>query len=192
MTAVLVDADWLRSDGPAAAFTTGENRLELPDGTMLDTRDESSEAVAIAVLASLAGRAAGLARAVGGDVWVEGNGLLARFTRILLGIDDVEPERPRVIVDTIGSADSIAAALSRVADLGMVILAAPTESTVALDLYPDAHRRGLTIAGVPLLERAGRSPAPAPDALVRLARRALCAPDSEPNGSVLWYRRGEE
>jgi hypothetical protein len=188
-SALLIDADWLRGEHPAAAFATGAERLELPDGTALDTDGKTGEDVAVAVLASLAGRAARLARTVGGEAGVEGTGLLARFTRILLGLDDREPEHPRVIVDTIGSAESITDGLRRLSDLGVLVLTAPTEPAIALDLYPDAHKRGLTIAGMPLLEHPGRPPAPAPDALVHLARQALCEAGSESRGPALWYRR---
>jgi hypothetical protein len=188
MSVRYVDAGWVRGGDDAAAFAVDGARLELPDGSTLGVDGQAPEDVAIAVLASLAARAAGLARSFGGDIAVVGTGLLARFTRILLGLDDEESERPVVIVDTVGSAESIAASLRRLGDLGALVLAAPAEAAVDLDLYPDAHRRGLTIAGMPLLERPGERPAPAPDALVRLAHRGLdCAAT---NGSVLWYRRG--
>ena len=189
MSSLLVDIDWQRGDDDVAAFATDGAQVVLPDGTTLDVGDATPEDVAIAVLASLAARAAGSARSFGGEIAVEGRGLLARFTRILLGLEEAEPDRPAVIVDTVGSGASIAASAGRLANLGALILAAPTEGSVALDLYPDVHRRGLTLVGVPLLERAGERPAPAPDALARLARRALGAGEVESDRSVLWYRR---
>jgi hypothetical protein len=183
------DVDWLRADRAVAAIVARAERVVLPDGTTLETKDHAPEAVAIAVLASLAARAATLARSFGGPATVNGRGLLARFTRILLGLEDEEPDRPAVIVDTVGSAAAIGAAVHRLADMGALVLAAPTEATVSLDLYPDVHLRGLTVAGVPLLEHPSIEPAPAPDALARLARRTLgTSAMSEANGMPLWYR----
>lgn len=186
-----VDADWLRGDRVIAAIVADEARVVLPDGTALDAQGQAAEDLAIAVLASLAARAAALARSFGGPVAVNGRGLLGRFARLLLGLEDDEPEHPAVIVDTIGSAEAIGAAVHRLADLGALVLAAPTEATVSLDLYPDVHLRGLTLAGVPLLENPAATPAPAPDALARLARRTLgTSGAAEAGATPLWYRLG--
>ena len=118
---------------------------------------------------------------IGGPAAVNGRGLVARFTGILIGIEE-SSDRPAVIVDTIGSgAMRSPTATRRVADLGAVVLAAPTEPSVSLDLYPDVHLRGLTLVGIPLLED-GVAP-PAPDTLVGLARRTL-ATASRPTRAV--------
>lgn len=184
-----VDVDWLRDDRATAAIVATAERVVLPDGTTLYTKQHAPEDVSIAVFASLAARAATLARSFGGPVTVNGRGLLARFTRILLGLEGEEPDRPAVIVDTVGSATAIGAAASRLADMGALVLAAPTEATVSIDLYPDVHLRGLTVAGVPLLEHPSKEPAAAPDALARLARRTLgTSAAGEANGTPLWYR----
>jgi hypothetical protein len=180
-----IDADWRRGGGTAAAIVLEDGHLRLPDGSALALRSEQPEDVAIAVLAALAGRAAAAARSIGGPAAVNGRGLVARFTEILIGLEESH-ERPAVVVDTIGSAEAIAEATRSVADLGAVVLAGPTEPFISLDLYPDVHLRGLTLVGVPLLED-GIAPPP-PEALAGLARRSLVAGDDAEGAAALWYR----
>ena len=171
--------------GAAAAIVLEGGELLLPDGSVLvAARRRPPEDVAIAVLASLAGRAAAAARRVGGPAAVNGRGLVARFTGILIGMEE-SSDRPAVIVDTIGSGAALDTATRRVDDLGAVILAAPTEPSVSLDLYPDVHLRGLALVGIPLLED-GVAPT-APDAL-GLARRTLATALEADASRALWYR----
>jgi hypothetical protein len=178
-----IDADWRRGADAAAAIVLDDGHLKLPDGSTLALDGERPEDVAIALLAALAGRAAAVARRVGGPTAVNGHGLVARFTEILMGLEELH-DRPAVIVDTIGSDEAIAEATRSVADLGTIVLAAPTEPSVALDLYPDVHLRGLTLVGVPLVGD-GAAPAP-PEALAGLARRSLAVWDAEGEGA-LWF-----
>jgi hypothetical protein len=182
-----IDADWLREGRAVAAIAAHGDRILLPGGATLATAGREPEELSIAVLASLAGRAASVARGHGGPVEVRGRGLVAAFVRILLGVEDEAPGRPSVIVDTTGGAAAIADATRRLADLGALVLAAPTEGSISLDLYPDVHLRGLTLAGVPLLEEPGVAPAAAGDVFLRLARGALGAAATEPEGSSLWF-----
>ena len=182
-----IDADWLRDGRAVAAIAVHDDRILLPGGATLATAGREPEELSIAVLASLAGRAASVARGLGGPVEVRGRGLVAAFVRILLGVEDEAPGRPAVIVDTVGGARAVADATQRVADLGALVLAAPTEDSIALDLYPDVHLRGLTLAGVPLLEEPGVAPPAAGDVFLRLARGALGDAAAEPGGPSLWF-----
>jgi hypothetical protein len=182
-----VDADWQRDGGAAAAIVLEEGRLSLPDGSQLPLQGARPEDVAIAILAALAGRAAAAARRVGGPAAVNGRGLVARFTEILLGLEESQ-DRPSVIVDTIGSDEAIAEATRAVADLGTIVLAAPTEPSISLDLYPDVHLRGLTLVGLPLLAD-DTAPAP-PEALAGLARGSLAVWHDEGEGA-LWFHAPE-
>jgi hypothetical protein len=93
-----------------------------------------------------------VAAAAAGPVPVEvtGAGELAAAIRAELGVPR-EPgeERPGTVVETTGDAAEIQAALARVRDLGLVVLAAPLASGAPdLDLYADLHVRGLTVQGL--------------------------------------------
>ncbi|MEV4380193.1 hypothetical protein [Streptosporangium sp. NPDC049644] len=79
---------------------------------------------------------------------VVGTGVLASLVRRAL--PEAGGRVPDVIVDTTGSARAVADALSRVARLGTVVLAArPTASALMVRTYQDVHVRGLTVVGVP-------------------------------------------
>ena len=55
---------------------------------------------------------------------------------------------PTIVVETTGTTEGVAAALSEVADLGHVVLAGRTSAEMPdLDLYADLHVRGLTLLG---------------------------------------------
>jgi threonine dehydrogenase-like Zn-dependent dehydrogenase len=95
-----------------------------------------------AVIAALAG--------VDGPVEVTGERELARELGEALRSRKPGPAEapPAAIVETTGEPDAIAAALRRVADLGIVVLTGPPPpDPVALDLYADLHVRGLTLVG---------------------------------------------
>jgi threonine dehydrogenase-like Zn-dependent dehydrogenase len=78
---------------------------------------------------------------------VVGDGPLAHQLRERLG-DDAD-DAPATIVETTGTDAALASALTRVAKLGTVVLVGPPPvEDPALDLYVDAHARGLTIIGV--------------------------------------------
>lgn len=87
-----------------------------------------------------------------GPVEVRGDNRLATELRRRLA-DRPGGERPAVVVETEGEADSIREALAGVADLGTVLLAGPPPGPMALDLYPDLHVRGLTVIGLTAGER---------------------------------------
>jgi threonine dehydrogenase-like Zn-dependent dehydrogenase len=84
-------------------------------------------------------------------VEVVGEGPLARaLQERLAGRLATSDARPAVVVETTGSGEAVAQALSSVADLGLVVLAGPSaEGGGALDFYEDLHVRGLTLVGIP-------------------------------------------
>jgi hypothetical protein len=83
-------------------------------------------------------------------VEVTGAGELAAAVRAELGLGErATDEQPGTIVETTGAVAEIQAALARVRDLGLVVLAAaPASDAADLDLYADLHVRGLTVLGV--------------------------------------------
>jgi len=87
-----------------------------------------------------------------GPVEVIGEGAFADDLRERLG-DRGAPgpgKRPCAIIDTVGEATALAAALKDVDDLGTIILAGPAPAgPVSIDLYSDLHVRGLTIICAP-------------------------------------------
>lgn len=95
-------------------------------------------------------RVAAVLEALGGAAPVEiaGEGELADALRARLGNRLAGSGRPAAVVVASEDPDAIRAALSAVDDLGLVVLAAPVPEPLALDLYPDVHVRGLTVAGV--------------------------------------------
>lgn len=153
-----VDRDWLpETSGPVPAIVVSRNgRVAWGDDPAVDAF-ESSDPVAAAARALLAValEAAGVVDGLA-PVSVTGGGLVAQFVRGLVErrtavpaarSRDVEP--PRAIVDTTGRSAAIGDATRRVAVLGTVVLVGESSSgSVALDLYPDVHVRGLTLVGV--------------------------------------------
>jgi D-arabinose 1-dehydrogenase-like Zn-dependent alcohol dehydrogenase len=85
-----------------------------------------------------------------GDVAVLGEGRLAGALRERLGSRvAAAPTGASVVIDTTGEAEQIAAALSAVEDLGVILLAgSPPAAPLALDLYSDLHVRGLRVIGL--------------------------------------------
>jgi NADPH:quinone reductase-like Zn-dependent oxidoreductase len=60
------------------------------------------------------------------------------------------PRPPDSVLVLGGSAHALTASLATCRDLGTVVVAAPPAAAIDLNLYPDVHRRGLTIhAGSP-------------------------------------------
>ncbi len=95
--------------------------------------------------------AAAARQAVDGAILVMGDGPLAREIAAALGHPQIAgDDHPEAIVETTGDPQAIQAALERVADLGVVVLAGPAPAHgAALDLYRDLHVRGLTLLGIP-------------------------------------------
>ena len=101
-------------------------------------------------MSTLAAAALAVAAAGPRPVEVVGSGELAAAIRAQLGGGQGRSEElPGTIVETTGEVAGIQAALARVRDLGLVVLAvAPAPGAPDIDLYADLHVRGLTVAGV--------------------------------------------
>lgn len=91
-----------------------------------------------------------------GGIEVTGDGPLATRIRAALGaqatsgrsVSDGQPASiPACIVETTGLSEVIGQALTRLADLGLLVLVGPP-CALALNLYPDVHVRGLRLVGV--------------------------------------------
>lgn len=191
-----VDRDWLPAgSGVVPGIVAAPNGvIAWCDGPPAEGWDdaETGTAAALALLA-VSREAAAVVEGLA-PVEVTGDGLVARRLRALLEghVAGEGAERPEAIVDTTGNPATILDATRRVADLGTVVLAGecpgrPTE----LDLYPDVHVRGLTLAGVaPPLHRSRTSATESDDAgLVAWCRASLAEVGS---GSVVpedaaWY-----
>jgi threonine dehydrogenase-like Zn-dependent dehydrogenase len=157
--------------------------------------DGDSAAAAAAALDGFARRIAAASGRPGATAEVIGAGLVATMTRRLLGADaDAAPRAaPAVIADTTGDPEAIADAIRRIDDDGVLVLAGPPPAApLALDPYPDLHRRSLTVVGVapPRPDEPGPpappAPAEAPGELV--ASLAEIAPGDEPPAGALWVR----
>jgi hypothetical protein len=86
-----------------------------------------------------------------GAVEVTGEGELAAELRSLLRQRTGDArDRVGAAIDTTGDPAVLAGLLTRLADLGTLVLAGPpAPAPPALDLYADLHVRGLTIVGIP-------------------------------------------
>ncbi len=147
-----VDRAWL-AEGPLRAIVVGDGGEVIgADGVTVlgGTTEPAAElgAAAMFALAEAAVRAADAAPA--GDLEITGSGLLADTVRQLAAERRGEGggSRPSAIVETTGGQQEISAALQRLSDLGILVLAVPPAEPIALDLYSDVHVRGLQVVGV--------------------------------------------
>jgi hypothetical protein len=153
-----IDADWLPANPgevPSLVATDGAltwrggPAVHVPGGLDADT-------AAIFALLALA-QAAVRAKVCDSDsTEVIGKGLVARQVRSLLGKDWQEaarvssPEKPAAIVDTTGDPSALVDAMRRLVDLGTLVLVGESLGRRAqMNLYADAHLRGLTLVGIP-------------------------------------------
>lgn len=183
-----LDAAWLpRSSGSVPAFVvTAEGVLSWsPDaarGRSLDV--DPNEAVAGALREVAREAVAALGGIEPTRVEVIGTGLVASEVRRQLGSGG-KVDSPQGIVETTGDPDAIAAALQRVADLGTVVLAGPLGTRrLDLDLYPEVHRRSLTVTGVSPRVQAADAPTPA----VASADPTTIRSGQRLSGDGLWFR----
>jgi hypothetical protein len=154
-TVAYVDKDWIPgSSGAVASIVAAENRtlawcggvpVPAPSGSDLD-------AASAAALLAVAREAATVERLATGPVEVIGGGLIAQHVRSSIPDSLLAGEigRPKVIVDVTGDPRVIVDATRRLADLGILVLVGERPGQkVELNLYPDVHRRGLTVVGIP-------------------------------------------
>jgi hypothetical protein len=196
-----LDRDWL----PAARSGTVPALLVHPDGTLQWSDGprvaapegvDADRAAALTLLAVAQEVAEAIGPAPPASVGVTGAGVIAAAVRALVHGDEARagPERPQVVVDASGDPDRIVDATRRLADLGTLVLVGESLGRpLRVDLYPDVHRRGLTLVGVgPPLHNGGvEAPAGDPAGLVDgLFSRTLR--DLDPAAPLasdgLWYR----
>lgn len=144
------------ADGRALAF----DRDWIPAGDRAPVPAIEVDADPAAYGAPLGALAAAAVAAADGDaVLVIGSGAVAGEARRLLSaqaraVGDDEP--PTSVIEATGDPESVRGAMQAVASMGTVVLAGETGARVYdLDLYTDAHVRGLRLKGVPMPHAAG-------------------------------------
>ena len=141
-----LDADWLRPDVEAlpALICDGELLRFGERSTELELR--TGDAAAAAALEAVVQEVLRAVNGAAGPVEVTGSGVVARRLRNVLasGEDDGEIG---TCVETTGDEAAIRSCTRRLRDLGTLVLAGESSSTVPLDLYPDVHARGLNVVG---------------------------------------------
>jgi threonine dehydrogenase-like Zn-dependent dehydrogenase len=193
-----VDRDWIpRSSGAVAAIVAADDgglawcgRAPVPIPSEIDL--DTASAAAFLAVARDAAEVEGL---TAGRVEVTGSGLIAQQVRALIGsafrAGDVE--RPQAIVDATGDPTVIADATRRLADLGTLVLVGESlGQRMELNLYPDVHRRGLTLVGIapPLQDATLEAGIDADDPVLGSCRELLVHVSSGaplPRSGV-WYR----
>jgi hypothetical protein len=206
VAAAYVDADWLgvSLDPVPALNVDAEGRIDWRGDARAQQEGVEADVAAALTLLAVAREAAAAVPGQSPDaVEVIGRGLIAHLVRALIGIaaDAVQTRgpdllAPRAIVDTTGNPSTIINALRRLDDLGtLVVVGESLDSGIALDLYPDLHVRGLTLAGVapPLSSLDLEAPIADTDPLVELSLERLVRTEgsAESPGDGLWYRVSE-
>jgi threonine dehydrogenase-like Zn-dependent dehydrogenase len=157
---------------------------------------DSDAAAAVALLSVARAAVAALEGAPRDSIEVTGSGLIARQVRTLLGdgsSDGRRREQRTAIVETTGDPSMIVDATRRLVDRGTLVLVGESLGREAeMNLYPDVHVRGLTLAGIPppLQGDGSQAMTETDSAFVESARRLL---DSVSSGTPLspdapWYR----
>ena len=152
-TAVYMDRDWIdAAEAPSvssAILVKGEE-LRWPSGAVRSVNSSDPDRIVWAMIDALAQAVADVAAQQDAAPYVIGDGLLASRIRGRTSTDDNTGVPPAMVVETTGSTAGTARACSIVADLGTVLFAVtPLDGTTPYDLYPDVHRRGLALIGVP-------------------------------------------
>lgn len=153
--AAYVDTDWVPVTGAGvltipAVLHAPDRGVRWPAGEWIALPEgQNADEAVVSMLAAMAEPVIA-ALPPDGPVLVQGRGVVATHVREALGprasLDPVPP--PPAAVDTTGTGTGIAEALGAVADMGLVVLAAGS-SGVTLDLYKDAHKRGVRMLGIP-------------------------------------------
>jgi hypothetical protein len=170
-----VDSDWARErEGPVAALV-----VDAPEPDVAAAR----------ALAAVAGDVAEL---LGGrepeSIEVGGDGAIARLVRTLTGAPSRAVQVPDTVVDTSGTAASATDALRRVADLGLVVIAAAVRDPLKLSLYADVHARGLELVCIaPDAERVAVSDV---DTAMLSETLSVVSQSGKLDPGAAWYRVG--
>ena len=150
-TSVYMDRDWIDATGTvsSAILVSGEE-LRLPSGAARLVNSIDPDLAVWTMIDALAKTVADVAVQHDAAPRVPGEGLLAARIRARIEPTDDSKAPYAVVVETTGSAAGTDRACSIVADLGTVLFAVtPLDGTMPYDLYPDVHRRGLSVMGVP-------------------------------------------
>lgn len=185
-----IDADWLLGSAPArvssALVHDPERGMRWPGGEWCRSPFHADPDVSAWWLFDALGRVAAAAVAGMGPVAVVGHGLIAARARCELVnavSNGAETTAPVAAIETSAQSPGLLAAVSAVADLGTVVLAAtPLSSSLAFDLYTDVHSRGLRVIGVPDPVEV----APPPDWQAEFARPTPVGARG-PTGVALWF-----
>ena len=169
-----VDVDWARDRVGAVPSLV----VDGPEPDAVAAR--ALEDMAAAVAALLGGREPGAVE-VGGD------GAVARLVRNRTGAPAQANDVPGVVVDTSGTAASVSRALGRVADLGLVVVAAAVSGPLQLSLYADLHVRGLEL--ICIAPTVGRAAPAETDAELTQTLSVVPASGQLDPGAA-WYRVG--
>ncbi len=170
-----VDADWARErEGPVSAL--------IVDGPEPDvTAARALAAVAVDVADLLGGREPG-------SIEVGGDGAVARLVRTLTHAPSHADRAPDTVVDTSGTPASVVAALRRVADLGLVVIAAAVHAPLTISLYEDLHVRGLEL--VSFAPDAASLASPAVDTAMLSETLSVVSRSGKVDPGAAWYRVG--
>lgn len=145
-TTLIVDADWLppSRSGVVTPLVLRDGSAALDDGrTAPLTLPDDHIASAIALVGDVLGE---IERLIDGSGHIEvvGSGVVARSLR-----RSAIPGPSQTIVDGTGRTDSLRAALQRLPDRGLLVVAGESPDVVDLDLYDDIHLRGLRLVVAP-------------------------------------------
>jgi hypothetical protein len=160
-TTAFVDLDWIsrgtRTE-PVHALMVSDRELRYGETSLPPGRSRDPEREALLRLSIVARRAVSVIESLrDGSVAVVGDGLVAATARAILGRrlgdGEIDPGGLAAAIDFTGRSSGIEAAMRLVAPLGIVVLAGVrNEPTIPVNMYRDAHVRGLHVIGVePLL-----------------------------------------
>ena len=183
-----VDAAWVGEDGPVPALTYADGALRFGARPPRAVMAEEADRAARQAFERVAGRAAVAVESFDSDhVEVLGAGIVAEEVRRLIGAAGPRIDEPHAIVDTTGDPQLIDDALSRLSDLGTLVLAGEGgRRTLTYDLYTHVHLRGLRIVGVAPLLAEDENERPAVDTSSLAAPHRARPGESLPNHG--WYR----
>ena len=168
-----VDSDWARDRVGAVSSLV----VDGPEPDAVAAR--ALEAMAADVAELLGGREPGA-------IEVGGQGAVARLVRTRTGAQERVSGVPAAVVETSGTAASVSRALGRVADLGLVVVAAAVSAPLELSLYEDLHVRGLELVCIaPATERSARAGTQAAT-LVKMLSVVSAGGELDPGAA--WYR----
>ena len=174
-TRAYVDSDWAHDrEGPIPALVVGGPESDV-------TAAQAFAAVAEDAAALLGTREPG-------SIEVPGDGAIAQLVRTLTGAPSQADGVPDAVVDTSGTSASVARALGRVGDLGLVVVVAPVGQPLELSLYADLHVRGLELVCIAPTAASG---APGVDTAMLSETLSVVPQGGKLEPGAAWYRVGD-